>query len=255
MRLEDPQGLQNGGSEMTPEQVRQEIERYKVRPGSGSGPRGMGGGSGRIQGSATTSPKPPPASLGWSCPPKTTPGPGDCWVLRFFGGDFSPPSPCKLPASSHQQISGVGFSKECDLSKCSARGRSGGEGVFTWMRAPGPGCGAVLGVGCAVGSAVCPFLMVPLAQELCSAVEQENAALQKEKEETEQRIQQVKNTIELIQENIQQRNPLEDLIQSLQVSARRNCLGLGKVAAGGRARSSAGTGTQQGVCGAAWGGK
>uniref|UniRef100_A0A8B9SXB1 Interferon-induced 35 kDa protein n=1 Tax=Anas platyrhynchos TaxID=8839 RepID=A0A8B9SXB1_ANAPL len=53
-------------------------------------------------------------------------------------------------------------------------------------------------------------------KELCSAVEQDNAALQKEKEETEQRIQQVKNTIELIQENIQQRNPLEDLIQSLQ---------------------------------------
>lgn len=140
MRLEGPQGLQDSGSEMTPEQVRQEIERYKVRPGSGSGPRGMGGGSGRIQGSATTSPKPPPASLGWSCPPKTTPGPGDCWVLRFFGGDFSPPSPCKLPASSHQQISGVGFSKECDLSKCSVRGRSGGEGVFRWMRTGLRGC-------------------------------------------------------------------------------------------------------------------
>lgn len=86
-------------------------------------------------------------------------------------------------------------------------------------------------------------------------MEQDNAALQKEKEETEQRIQQVKNTIELIQENIQQRNPLEDLIQSLQVGAQRNPLGLGKVAAGGRARCSPGTGTQQGVCGAARGGK
>lgn len=86
-------------------------------------------------------------------------------------------------------------------------------------------------------------------------MDQENAALQKEKEETEQRIQQVKNTIELIQENIQQRNPLEDLIQSLQVGAQRNPLGLGKVAAGGRVCCSAGTGMQQGVRGAARGGK
>lgn len=94
----------------------------------------------------------------------------------------------------------------------------------------------------------------PLAQELCSAVEQDNAALQKEKEETEQRIRQVKNTKELIQENLQQHNPLEDLIQTLQVGARRNRLRLGKVAAGGWAHCSAGTGTQQGVRGAARGG-
>lgn len=93
----------------------------------------------------------------------------------------------------------------------------------------------------------------PLAQELCSAVEQDNAALQKEKEETEQRIRQVKNTKELIQENLQQHNPLEDLIQTLQVGARRNRLRLGKVAAGGWAHCSAGTGTQQGVRGAARG--
>ncbi|KAI6072615.1 Interferon-induced 35 kDa protein [Aix galericulata] len=52
-------------------------------------------------------------------------------------------------------------------------------------------------------------------KELCSAMEQDNAALQKEKEETERRIRQVKNTRELIQENLQQHNPLEDLIQTL----------------------------------------
>lgn len=75
----------------------------------------------------------------------------------------------------------------------------------------------------------------PLTQELCGALEQDNATLRREKEDVEQRIQQVKNKRELIQENLQQRNPLDDLIQSLQVGGRRNRLGLGKAAAGGRA--------------------
>ncbi|XP_047907797.2 interferon-induced 35 kDa protein isoform X1 [Anser cygnoides] len=53
-------------------------------------------------------------------------------------------------------------------------------------------------------------------KELCGALEQDNATLQREKEDVEQRIQQVKNKRELIQENLQQHNPLDDLIQSLQ---------------------------------------
>lgn len=57
-----------------------------------------------------------------------------------------------------------------------------------------------------------------LSQDLCSALDQANMMLQKDKEAVEQRLQHVKKERELLQKSLKQKPPNDDKV-SLQVRA------------------------------------